>query len=323
MLGSQFVRQFARRGAASWEAAALALAREDAEGKTGGATGLPPNLTPWPWVDLTLTDGTNTATVRMMSDAFALGPFGDHLRLPMTPGTAQSIFNLFGWLLPTPWLVYQFWRAAPYKLAPIAMVPNKGADLVQFADHSALVDYALDAKIAPGSDVHPALPTPVLGGVSGAGKNIVVSNIWQPGKVLIQGWYRPPPAPDVFDDHRPLSAENRQPIQPNSNVHAADYEDYSHLAQAVHPVATLNGQPIPTIVLYQHPVFSHLVSNEGPIKVPRYPNATVRPPAGAVGQPFVLGPASKSVVDRVVPTTPPLTAYYLDAYTRHLYPRAA
>lgn len=276
MLGSEFIQQFAQKGLVSWEAAALQLARADA-------------LTPWPWVELPLTDGQNSAVLRVQTDVLAIGTFEDHVRLPLTPGAGQSIFNLFGWLYPTPWIVYQMWRAAPLKMPPTPSVPNLGANLHQYMSHSQVIDQQLrDAGAAPND--------PRLRG--GIKKHIVVSNIAKPGKVLIFGWYRPPPAPDVFDDGRPMVTPDRQPIQPRSNVHGDFYADYAHGEQAIDGMSTVNGQPMPTADLYQHPTLSKLVSNEGPVRVPRYPSA-VQP---AASRP-VHGSTFRAAID-VVPNLP-------------------
>lgn len=268
MLGSEFVTQFGSKGVAAWEAAAIQLARAD-------------SLTPWPWVLLPLTDGTNTVTLRVSSDVLSIGPFEDHLRLPMTPSAAQSICNLFGWVMPTAWINYQIWRAAQLKMQPLAM-PNRSPTLSEFAQHSARIDAQLASAIAnapPGSITSPL--------VSGIKKLVVVSNIMKRNVVVIQGWYRPPPAPDVFDDHTKivladgLPNPNRQPIQPISNIHYNGFVDYSHGIQPIFSTATVDAPGIlegehSVADLYQHPILSRLLSNEGPIKMPRYP-ASVQP----------------------------------------------
>lgn len=251
MNGSVFVSTYAGKGAAAWEAAALEIARQ------GG-------LTPWPWVDLVLSDGANHAVVKVQSDVLSIGPGGDHVRLPLTPKKAQDILNLQGWLMPTPWLVYQMWRAAPIKLSPTPSAPNRGADLKQYAAHSQVVDKQIEQAGGRAGQL-----------IAGAKKHVIVSNIVQPGKVLIFGWYRP--APDVFDDKKPMTAPDRQPIQPKSNVHGDFYVDYSHGIQAVAPMAMVNGHPMPTVELYQHPQLSKLVSNEGPVRVPRYASSVTPP----------------------------------------------
>ena len=287
MNGSEFIAAYAKKGYAAWEAAALELARQ---GK----------LTPWPWVDVELTNGADRAIVKVSSDVLAVGTLEDFVRLPLTPVTAQNILNLSGALATTPWLEYQIWRAAPAKLPPISATAmkqtNLGANLAQYAEHSRRIDDQLRAlNVPPG----------VL--VAGTKKGIVVSNIWSPtgdvpgnraGKVNIFGWYRPPPAPDVFDDRKSLGADDRQPIQPNSDAHGDFYVDYSHGVRAVAPFALVNGEPISTVDLYTHPTLSKLVSHNGPIKLPRYagtkvPPATPPPPiagAGTPASPPDLGP---------------------------------
>ncbi len=256
MLGSEFVSMYAPLGLAAWEGAAVALAKQG-------------SLAPWPWVDLTLSDGQgHSALLKVQSDVLAVGTLEDHVRLPLTPRSAQTILNvapgLAGSLLPTPWLVYQMWRAAPAKMVPISMPVN--ADLRQWLVHSQAIDRQLAAAGArPG----------VL--VSGIKKHVVVSNIYRPHTVLIQGWYRPD-GPDVFDDGTPWFRQGRQPIQVKSNAHGDFYVDYSHGIQAIGPVAVVDGKPMPTVDLYQHPTLWRLVSNEGPVRAPRYPASA--PPAG-------------------------------------------
>lgn len=264
MLGSEFVRNYAPKGLHAWEAAAFELARQDA------VSGQFSSLTPWPWVDLVLSDGVNHAILKVQLDVLSIGPTEDYVRLPLTPSKAQDIFNLFGWVLPTPWLVYQIWRNSPNKLEPTPL-PNKGADLLQYAVHSSVIDQQLEKQTGA------RVPSQ---GVSGHKKHVVVSNIYQPGKVLIFGFYHP--APDVWPSNGiPYPSPARQPIQPDSNVHGDFYVDYSHGIQAIGPVAIVNGQAMDMVELYQHPTFSKLVSKEGPIRVPRYPSR-VTP---AVGRP--------------------------------------
>ena len=258
MTGSQFVALYRDNGLHAWEGAALELARRGGDG-----------LVDHPFVEIPLADDAgNTAVVRVRSDVLAVGTPEDSVRLPLTPTAAQGILNLTGELLPTPWLAYQIWRSAQLKLAPTPMVPNKGANLDQYAEHSRIID----AQIASAAEGGVPL---VAGGTSVAGikKHVVVSNIYQPGKVLIFGWYRPsPPFPDVFDDRTAQTNPQRQPIQPLSNIHGEFYVDYSHGIQGVHPEALVNGQVMSTEELYQHSTLSKLVSREGPVRTPRYPS---------------------------------------------------
>lgn len=316
--GQEFVANYAKKGLTAWEAAALALAKQD-------------ELTPWPWIDLTLQDGEDTVILKVQSDVLSIGPREDFVRLPLTPGAAQGIVNLFGGMLTTPWLEYQIWRNAGLKLPPTGMVPNKGADLDQYLAHSKVIDGQIaNAGQTPGNLL-----------TAGQKKGVVVANFYKPGKVLIFGWYRDVfipnthdwgsakanasarlsgPATDIFDDGNPMEAPNgqggwpnRQPVQPKSNVHGDFYVDYSHGIRIVGPVCMLNGQAIPTPELYQHPTYSRLVSNEGPLKVPRYPSPV--PPA-----PFrpMITAQYPAAVDSIpgVPLTPGATEVALDEIAR-------
>ena len=265
MLGSEFVQQFAGKGDNAWEAAALQLARAG-------------SLVPWSWVEIPLSDGTNRATVRVQCDVLAIGTLEDRLRLPLTPSAGQNILNLFGWVYPTPWLVYQMYRAAPLKLEP-QPIQNRPANLVDFARHSAMIDEQLRAAGAAPNDLRLR---------SGLKKHVVVSNIWKPDHVVIYGWFRPPPAPDVPDDHQRMGVPGRQPIQPRSNLHGAGFVDYSHGIHAVDGTALVDAPgilqgEIATADLYAHPVLSRLVSNEGPLRRPRYPSAVPAPPVRRYG----------------------------------------
>ena len=242
MKGSEFAATFGTKGYPAWEKAAFELARSG-EG-----------VVHWPWVDITVTDGANTAVVRAQTDVLSVGTEEDFLRLPLTPMTAQAIGNLAGYLLPTPYLVYALWKASPVKLTPTAMVPNKGANMGQFVEHNAVIEGQRAGR---------------KGLVAGAKKSVVVGNLWKPGKVLIFGWYRP--EPDVFDDHKPMGSVGRQPTQPYSNVHGDFYFDYSHGIHFLHPLCRVNGQDMMLADLYQHPTLSKLVSHEGPVRQVRYP----------------------------------------------------
>ena len=311
MLGSEFVQAYSRKSPGMWEQAALDQARQG-------------SLTPWPFVPVTLSDGSDTAIVGVQSDVVAIGSLEDHVRMPLTTPYAQSIANLTGALLPTPWLEYAIWKTAPAKLTPMAMNPNQGANLEQYLAHSRTIDEQLARQ---------GISNGVL--VAGIKKGVVIANFYKPGKVLLFGWYRKfltvngvltdALAPDVFDDSKQMGAENRQPIQPKSNVHAEGYVDYSHGIRLIAPTCVVNGQTMPTIDLYQHKTLSKLVnplaantnapSQAGPLSTPRYPApvppAQVRITAGVA----TLGPAAIDTVQRPagrIPYTPDPTEIALD-----------
>lgn len=245
MTGAEFVRTYGRRSLAAWEAAVVELAREE-------------QLTPWAWAHLPLTNGTDTVELEVMTDVLSIGPIGDHLRMPLTPGCAQDVCNLFGWLLPTPWLVYQTWRAAGTKVA-FPRMPNKPPTLDEYMIHSLRIDDEI-AKAGGAKGI-----------VSGQKKDVVVSNLFRPDKVVIFGAYQPE-GPDIYDDGRSMDDPRRQPIQPHSNIHGSFFVDYSH---GIRPIATtclINGQRAPTEDVYRSKELARIVSIDGPIRTVRYPS---------------------------------------------------
>ena len=298
MTGSEFVSAYSNKGLAAWEGAAFEAARQG-------------HLTPREWVPITLKDNAgNTAIIQVQEDGLAIGPKNDSVRLPLTPSGGQNIFNLFGWLYPTPWIVYQIWKNAAIKLTPTSIAElgesNKGADLNQYYKHSQFLDRQIAGVLA-------STPQRISGPeiVAGGKKHIVVDQAhYKPQKVLIFGWYRP--SPDIFDDGRKMGDPNRQPIQPISNIHGDFYVDYSHEEQAVGPIAIVNGNPMPTVELYQHPTLSKLVSPQS-IKFPRYPSNV--PVANATN----FRPVSSSVYNvlpDIHPTAPGLSEFALHEIAR-------
>ena len=254
MKASEFVQTYKGKGIAAWEAAAVELARQ------GGVIA-------WPMVNLTLTstskDGTpHTATIAVSSDYLAVGEPGDYLRLPLTPSAAQTIANLSGMLLPTPKIAYEIWRQAQTQLNPRPQ-DNKGASLADYAKHNSAIDAALASSPNPGL-------------VTGHKKDVVVSNLYKPGKVLIYGWFWP-------KDTLPPKGFS-QPIQGRSNVHGDFYVDYSHGIRFISPVMTVDGEERQTEAVLRDPELSKLLSDEGPVRTLRYP---------ASNDPAPYRPASK------------------------------
>ena len=232
MRGSEFLAANAGKSLAQWEASAVALAQQD-------------SFVPWPMIPVQVESGTHTGTFFVSSDYFAIGDTTDYVRLPLTPTSAQRIANDRGMLLPTSKMVEAIWRASPVKLSPSPLVPNKGANLDQYAQHSRVID----AQIPSGG----------LGSLtSGQKKDVILSNIWKPGKVVIYGWYRP----------------DRTFIQPKSNIHGDFYVDYSHGIRLVSPNMQVDGQSMSVEDVLESPEFAPLLSNEGPIRRVRYPAGT-------------------------------------------------
>jgi len=126
---SEFISTYRSKGLPAWEAAAVEMCR------TG-------SMIAWPLLPVTFTDGARTCVVKAACDYLAVGEPDDYLRLPLTPGTAQRIADLFGMLLPTKKIATELWRQAPLKATPQPQVPNKGADLDQYVAS----DRATEAK---------------------------------------------------------------------------------------------------------------------------------------------------------------------------------
>lgn len=273
MKGSDFVQTYKSKLPTVWEAAVVDLFRQGQ---------VPEN----PWVPIALSaktsDGqTHSAIAQVSADYLTIGEPGDELRMPLAPSAAQEILNLDGSLLPTPWLDYQIWRQS-IRLPRQGMAPNKGQNLEQYAAHNAII-----AKQAAEAGWDKSKP------LSGHKKDIVVGNLYKNDVVLIHGWYRP--EPDVFKDDLAWDdpSPKKQPQQAYSNAHGAFYADYSHGARKVHPIMTVDGQPMATEQVYAHPELWRLVSHEGPVRTLRYP---------AKNAPATYRPASSQVW--LVPTDP-------------------
>lgn len=253
MRASEFLTANAGKGLSVWESAAVKLSQSGREQNYVPLTYFP--------VDVTTRDGKHTGQIFVANDYLALGSptDADYLRLPLTPISAQRIVDAHGALLPTSKMVDDIWKASTIKLFPVPLVPNKGANLAQYQEHSKAIDEQLRA-------LYPQLVSPITGIPANAGRNalvsgqkkdIILSNIWKPGKVVIYGWHRP-------DGTR---------IQPKSNIHGDFYVDYSHGIRLVSPDMMVDGKPMKTTDVMQSKELSSLVSDEGPLKQVRYPGS--------------------------------------------------
>lgn len=247
MKGSEFAAAFAAKGLPAWEAAALAMARAN-----------DPSVVRWPLVDVRIFGLGHELVVRVASDVLAIGEIGDVLRLPLLPLTAQRIADAFGMVLPTSRLVREIHRAAGIKLdpkssPPLALSPNKGADMSQYVEHSKRVDDKI-------TSVRVTVPNLL---VSGQGKDIVIGRALKPGKVVIYGWMigRGVEDPPV-DDPTPYAYVDWRE-QPLSNVHGDFYVDYSHGIRLLSPEVTLDGSKTTLAAIMADSALAPIVSDEG------------------------------------------------------------
>lgn len=186
-----------------------------------------------------------SGTAWVLPDHLSIGSNGDHVRVPMTPRTAQLIADRLGASLPTTRLVDAIHAQADRRLnpQPLPAGPQMGSN-AYFGRHDAAVDAQLGAH-APGDLV------------SGQKKDLVLSNrlASRPGRVAIYGWHR----------------ANGQPIQSLSTVHGADYVDYSHGVRLMAGTVEVNGRRLPVAQVLADPRLAPLLSDEGAIAQARYP----------------------------------------------------
>lgn len=217
----------------------------------------------FPWIEVPLSVPTSgpavghTGSVFVSSDVFSIGSPSSFIRLPMSPIGAQRAANVKGYFLPTRKIANDIFKAATVKLkpqpAPAFGQVNKGPNLPQYDDHDKIVTGQIEAGgIQPGD---------VSRLVTGHKKDVVISNAWKPGHVVIYGWFNP-------DGSR---------IQPLFAGHDDHYADYSHGIRFVRADMTLDGQSAKLEDVLKG-ALSGLVSDEGPIKTVRYPTPGYPPP---------------------------------------------
>ena len=182
-------------------------------------------------------------TLAVMPDYLAVGSDSDFVRIPMTPQTAQQIADRFGCMLPTRKMVDAIDAFADVRLAPHPMTKDRET-IATFAEHNRLIEQERGQK--PLGDL-----------VIGIKKDIVLTpRIFEkPQRLAIYGW-------------RQL---NGVPIQPLTIVHWNRYVDYSHGVRLVHDSVEIDGKIVKISDLLADPDRCGLVSDEGPMKPPRYP----------------------------------------------------
>ena len=245
MRGSEFLAANASKSLSQWEAAVIALASQD-------------SFVQWPMVPVVVStkDGKHTGRFFVASDYFAIGIPEDYIRLPLTPSAAQSVANLNSMFLPTSKMVDDIARISS-RLTPQPLVPNKGANLAQYAEHSRLIDQQITTL--------PLTLSPFEAGtrpLTGHKKDVIISNIWKPGKVVIYGWHRP----------------DGTYIQPKSNIHGDFYVDYSHGIRLVSPNMEIDGQSMSVEDVLKSSEYAPLIRSEGPIRRVRYPALNIGTP---------------------------------------------
>jgi len=217
---------------------------------------------------------TNTATIFVTPDYFAVGNNQNYFLTPMTPGTAQVIADRLDCTLPTRRMVDAIYAAAGIKLAPSPIPPSTAMTTVPvFQQHNDIVRTQRTAAL----NQHP--PGAL---VAGHKKDVVISARLGAvtNKVAIYGWHQ----------------TNGQPIQPLYLGHTGAWVDYSHGIRLVSQQMSVNGEPTTVARALADAQLADLLSDEGVITNPRYPTGAMRFPEVGAGSPEIQrGPFGETV----------------------------
>jgi len=189
-------------------------------------------------------------------DYMAIGSDQDYLYIPMTPSTAQYLADKLNCSLPTKKIVDIIYSKAEVKLRPQPIPPSdKMTTVPLFWQHTDSIKQQI-SQIGFDRSLNSI--------IAGHKKDIIISNkIYSPDRnydrVVIYGWH--------------LSENN--PIQPVYNGHIAMYADYSHGVRLISKLAFINGDSIQVDDILKDSSLSVLLSDEGVISKPYYPESKI------------------------------------------------
>jgi hypothetical protein len=198
-------------------------------------------------VPLRLTDGRHEAWVKVAPDYLAVGSEEDFVRIPLTPASAQRVADACSCVLPTPKLVDEIYKQAIVRLAPEHLpLELDGMSSGDFGAHHRLVERA---RMTSGHRLGQLL--------AGHKKDVVLTGrlATASDRVAIYGFH---------------GADGR-PLQVLSLVHLAEYVDYSHAVRLVSNIVRVNGEDRPLAELLRDQELATLLTDEGPMALPRYP----------------------------------------------------
>ncbi len=179
-------------------------------------------------------------------DYLAVGSDDDWFLMPLSPQMAQRIADLTHTSLPTPPMVDAIWRDARARPGPDSIAPSAAMiTMPVFADHMATVLRRRMASAAP------------LGAlVAGHKKDVVLTHLLDslPFRVAIYGWHLP----------------SGVPVQPLTVGHTRVHVDYSHGIRLVSRRVEVGRVQHDLSDVLRDPVLSAALSDEGPIREPRY-----------------------------------------------------
>jgi hypothetical protein len=185
----------------------------------------------------------------VMPDYLAIGSDDDFCRIPMTPGTAQRLADMFGASLLTAKLSDNIWSEAEVKLDPFFYKPVGNANelVTKFEEHNVQIE----KQLAESGGKHGQL-------IAGIKKDVVISSriAERPDRVVIYGWHRP----------------DGSPIQPVYSGHIWWYVDYSHGIRLMNAQVLLDGRPVLLADILKDPVlFKVVINEEKPVEMAFYP----------------------------------------------------
>lgn len=204
-------------------------------------------------VNVPFIDGAGCNKVLVISvlpDYLTIGTDDDHVRIPLSPLSAQRVADAWRCVLPTPKLVTAIWMSSTH-LPPQPMGPPYDASMMgtdRFVSHDAMIKNKMaELNITAGMLV------------SGHKKDVVISArlAADPKKVAIFGWLRP----------------DGSPIQPLSLIHESTYADYSHGIRLISRDCRVNGTVMDMCSIMQDPSLCLSVSDEGPLPLVRQPGS--------------------------------------------------
>lgn len=185
-------------------------------------------------------------------DYMAIGSDEDYLYIPLTPSTAQHLADKLLCSLPTSRIVDHIYASSELTLSPQPIPPSDTMTTIAvFCQHMDSIKHQISQLGIERSDSVMA---------AGHKKDIIISNkIYDPHRpnecVVIYGW------------HLNLNS----PIQAAYNGHIARYVDYSHGVRLISRTVFLNDKPVTVEDILKDPLLAGLLSNEGVIDKPYYP----------------------------------------------------
>lgn len=244
----------------------------------------------------------HTAKLKVMPDYFSIGTEKDHVRLPLDRHTAFAVADELDCVAPTPKLVEEIEKKADLekeqrklneypalaKALGIEYDPQKpldpklakemqkrypNIDMKAYATLTQRLGIPYKAGEKQDGDLMMSLQfleehnkiieedlakQKVLQGqlVAKVKKDVVI------GSSLVQN-------PSQVDIYGGRYADGKR-IQPQSTIHESTYADYSHGFRAIHRTIEIDGQPMDLLDALKDPVYSKLLSHEGPVDVKKF-----------------------------------------------------